>query len=358
MYPLFFYSIPLLLVLYVFVYYFLKKKVPDKFFFRGLEILVLIIYPGLYLLFMDWGMKNDCCDSSATFSPDHRLSIYVLIFLGEGSYFYSRYRKELSPPLIELILNCLLIIGVVLNGIIAIHLDLFFAILGNLPIILLFLLLMIENHRKLMEAFDSGNFSDSSNYLVHLILKKDFFLKFPILLFLSVPVLLFISAVLYLFGQKPDSMISAFTESYQHNLSVGWQEKCVEVACKGHYLCSVASGGHRKLVQPIRMGVRNQRRIPVNRQLLIANAFEGVLESSFPHFHSKLRSLYDRLGDLIWKNYSLFESAWISDMIYLLMKPAEWIFLIVLYSVYKRPENQIAIQYTDRNDWSGLLSGR
>ena len=34
-----------------------------------------------------------------------------------------------------------------------------------------------------------------------------------------------------------------------------------------------------------------------------------------------------------------------ADIIYILMKPLEWLFLIVLYSCDTRPENRISMQY-------------
>lgn len=37
-----------------------------------------------------------------------------------------------------------------------------------------------------------------------------------------------------------------------------------------------------------------------------------------------------------------------SNITYVLMKPLEWCFLLVLYSVDKRPEDRIALQYTAR----------
>lgn len=33
------------------------------------------------------------------------------------------------------------------------------------------------------------------------------------------------------------------------------------------------------------------------------------------------------------------------DLIYYLMKPLEWLFLLVLYLVDRKPENRIAMQY-------------
>ncbi len=47
-----------------------------------------------------------------------------------------------------------------------------------------------------------------------------------------------------------------------------------------------------------------------------------------------------------------------ADLIYFLMKPLEWLFLIVLYLVDANPENRIALQYTGKGlgDFSDAAS--
>ena len=45
----------------------------------------------------------------------------------------------------------------------------------------------------------------------------------------------------------------------------------------------------------------------------------------------------------------LIHSKYTADLIYVLMKPLEWIFLIVLYLTDVNPENRIAIQYTGKS---------
>ncbi|WP_458794308.1 DUF6688 family protein [Streptococcus suis] len=109
-----------------------------------------------------------------------------------------------------------------------------------------------------------------------------------------------------------------------------------------HYLCTVGAAGHRKLVKPIRMGERHGHRVVVNRQLQIANAFEQILEERCPRLHRCVRSNYDRYGYPISKH---IRKAWQTDLIYLIMKPAEWLFLIVIYLHDRQPENRIAVQY-------------
>jgi hypothetical protein len=46
----------------------------------------------------------------------------------------------------------------------------------------------------------------------------------------------------------------------------------------------------------------------------------------------------------------VFNNRFVADFIYLLMKPLEWLFLAVLYTVDRKPENRIAKQYLSRAD--------
>ena len=146
--------------------------------------------------------------------------------------------------------------------------------------------------------------------------------------------------ILVLFGQAPDAVIKAWTETSDWNLSL--KEAPQNIYYDEHYLCTVAAGGHKKVVKPIRTGVRHGHRVIVNRQLCIANAFEQVLEERTPHFHRIVRNFYDTYGFPVAK---LIHSKYTADLVYFLMKPLEWIFLIVLYLVDVKPENRIAVQY-------------
>ena len=110
-----------------------------------------------------------------------------------------------------------------------------------------------------------------------------------------------------------------------------------------HYLCTVAAGGHRRVVKPLRLGIRHGHRVIVNRQLCVANAFEQVLEERTPRFHRAVRNFYDRYGFPIAR---LIHSKYIADLVYFIMKPLEWVFLLVLYLTCTDPENRIAVQYT------------
>ncbi len=157
---------------------------------------------------------------------------------------------------------------------------------------------------------------------------------------LMFPLLGIIIMVLVLFGQAPDSIIKAWTETSDWALSQ--KQAPPNVYYDEHYLCTVAAGGHRRIVKPIRQGVRHGHEVIVNRQLCIANAFEEVLQEKTPRFHRAVRNFYDRYGFPIAK---LIRKKWQADVVYIIMKPLEWIFLAVLYLVDVHPENRIAVQY-------------
>ncbi len=157
---------------------------------------------------------------------------------------------------------------------------------------------------------------------------------------LMFPLLGIIIMVLVLFGQAPDSIIKAWTETSDWALSQ--KQAPPNLYYDEHYLCTVAAGGHRRIVKPIRKGVRHGHEVIVNRQLCIANAFEEVIKEKTPRFHRAVRSFYDRYGFPVAK---LIRKKWQADVVYIIMKPLEWIFLVVLYLVDVHPENRIAVQY-------------
>ena len=147
-------------------------------------------------------------------------------------------------------------------------------------------------------------------------------------------------AALFLFGQKPDSFITVFTETADWNLSTKIPPPRVEY--QGHYLCTVAANGHRRLVRPQRVGRRHGVPILVNRQLCVANAFEQLLTQRAPQLHKCVRYAYDHTGLHLSRHIKTKAAA---DAVYLLMKPLEWAFLFVLYLCAAQPEARIAAQY-------------
>ena len=166
------------------------------------------------------------------------------------------------------------------------------------------------------------------------------------------PLLGILICILVLFGQSPGDIIRAWTETSDWNFSR--QSAPQNIYYDEHYLCTVAAGGHRKIVKPLRLGVRHGHIVTVNRQLCVANAFEQILEEKTPRFHRALRSFYDRYGFPVAR---LIHSKSAADLIYFLMKPLEWFFLAVLYLCDSHPEDRIAVQYLPTEGLAALIAG-
>ena len=357
--------IPLLTFSIIVAVNFFYHLVNDRFFSRSrllrvTEIWTIFIAPLFFLSVFDLSEKNDCCSDSAVFNPDNRIGIYFFIGLCIAAYFYSAFRKQLSTPIVELFVNSLLILGVFLNIIIAVQINTqelggFLWLLGNVPIIMLFFLMMKKN-RELLESTLQQDFVEPKNALASLSLKTlqaKAWIQFPVLTLLALPLLLFVSLLLFLFGQKPDTLIRAFTDTYKHGFSQ-LDYMCDNVQCGGHFLCSVAAKGHKSIVQPERYGERNGHKIICNRQLLVANAFEELMQDRLPFVHKQVRGQYNKVGNVVHRYYFLFNNKFLADIVYLFMKPLEWLFLLVLYTVDKRPEDRIAKQYLRMSDRTKL----
>lgn len=95
------------------------------------------------------------------------------------------------------------------------------------------------------------------------------------------PIFLIITLILILFGQEYDSLAKVFTETTWH---FSQETHPPYLNHTGHYLCTVATCGSPKVVKPIRLGINNGEEIIVNRQLLVANAFEDIIMKKYPKF--------------------------------------------------------------------------
>ncbi|MCM1524688.1 MAG: hypothetical protein NC120_09555 [Ruminococcus sp.] len=144
-------------------------------------------------------------------------------------------------------------------------------------------------------------------------------------------------------GQGASGIIKAFTETSDWTFSA--MVSPPPEIYSGHYLCTVAVNGHEKVVKPQRMGIRGGRRIVVNRQLCAANAFEQLIEDKAPKFHRTVRYIYDRYGYPLSKHITTKLRA---DIVYIVMKPLEWLFVAALYLFDSDPESRIAVQYTGK----------
>lgn len=340
-----------------FIWFFISgKRVLPKVSLTVVEIANLIIIPAWFLWVFDYTQELDCCGGGAYFSPDHRLSIYALILLCIGFYFYFKLRRELATPVVEVIGNCFLWIGVALNTFILIHVSYVLGVIGNVPVIMLFILRMVENHNLFMERMEQNSFVERNgiSWLFQTILSLKALQKFPVLLIFCLPVLAILTGCLLLFGQKPDSLIKAFTDTYTYGLSGLETCPCLD----GHFLCTIAAKGHERLVKPTRYGIRHGHQIKVNRQLLVSNAFEELIQEKAPWIHKVIRRVYNYLGGNVFKLYDALSNKWISDFTYVAMKPLEFFFLFTLYTFDKKPEDRIEKQYIKPEDRRRLEIGK
>lgn len=153
----------------------------------------------------------------------------------------------------------------------------------------------------------------------------------------------FLLLMLFIFmGQGPDGIIKAFTDTADWTFSQQVPPPPVEY--QGHYLCTVAAGGHEKIVKPVRYGRRRGAVIVCNRQLLASNAFEDLIMERAPRFHRAVRGFYDKYGFPVSE---LITTRLRADIVYFAMKPFEFIFILTLYLFDPHPENRIAVQYSD-----------
>ena len=170
------------------------------------------------------------------------------------------------------------------------------------------------------------------------------FSHYSLLVFVALFVLIAVLEIIFvLIGQGFDAPIKAFTDTADWTFSQ--QTPPPPMVYDGHYLCTVAAGGHRKVVKPLRYGTRLGHTIVVNRQLCVANAFEELIHDKLPHFHKVVRGGYDKYGYPVSKHITTPLRA---DILYFLMKPLEWVFVFVLYLFDKDPEKRISRQYEYR----------
>lgn len=200
----------------------------------------------------------------------------------------------------------------------------------------------ITEHVRLAKERDTQFRSKFAAKLYKLISKISGMTALSFLLILPAAALLEI--IFLLTGQGPDGFIKAFTMTADWTFSTQIPPPPIEY--EGHYLCTVAAGGHQKIVKPVRYGNRLGGKIVVNRQLLAANAFEDLIKVKLPRFHKAVRGFYDKHGYPLSRHITTKSRA---DFVYLIMKPLEFIFILTLYTFDANPENRIAVQYSDYN---------
>lgn len=300
--------------------------------------------------YKDWNERIFPDEIHTPIATEMMLTICIFILVSILGYLVLRFVKinKLSPLALVLAMSALyigaIVAGLWIGQVFKIDAKNLILILFPLNVIVIFIKVIKDVIIKWNSEYKDNKRVLKDNKLINLcnkILNNALNWTWLALIFM-VPLLGILIGVLAVFGQAPDSVIKAFTETAEWNLSTKLPAQSLEPSTNGHYLCTVAAGGHKEIVKPIRLGRRGGKYIVVNRQLCIANAFEQIIEEKTPKFHYVVRSFYDKYGYPVAKHIN---SKYTADFVYFLMKPLEWIFLIVIYLVDNKPENRIAIQY-------------
>ena len=334
-----------------------NKKKP--FMTKSLIILMGYIFTiGIFYLSnwsdFDIALKNPMptlmMDVHTPISSKYSLSIIILGGIGVLGYCCIEKKGLYLPPLMSVIMLGSVWIGIVLSIMFIIHtsnyswigsISRYMLILYPVNYIIYSVKLMKDYIKKYIDQLQVQGICYNNPFLKRLsnvLLKSSNWL--PVTLVITLPILVVVISILTLFGQRPDAIILAFTQTSDWVFSK--MNSPQPIYYGGHYLCTASMGGHYCIVKPIRYGERRGERIIVNRQLLIANAFEQLLEERTPKIHYVIRTIYDKYGYPIAKYMT---TPLRCDLIYILMKPLEYLFLICLYLFDLKPENRISKQY-------------
>ena len=353
--------IPLILTVLNLVNLFLKKKIYPNL----IDGLIMILGPIFtILLFAIWDAKdyNKALEIPldqkwhTPIASWHMPTIIALSILGIIGYIVLRkFKLKASPLVIVVCISCMLI-GSLIGAVWMIQLSPHIFEEGkNISFEVLYFYIFPINYivccfTLVKEVVKDYIVEEHTKQYKSPILNKCFLLlrnsrNWPIIsIILMLPILGMTLLILILFGQQPNAVIKAFTETSDWLLSQKISPQPVEV--NAHYLCTVSLRGHSHIVKPLRYGVRRNQKIIVNRQLCVANAFEQLMQERVPKVHKFIRNIYDKYGYPLSKHIISPISA---DIVYILMKPLEWFFVLILYLFDAKPEDIIARQYLPLN---------
>lgn len=285
------------------------------------EVLVFIVLVGWGLV-LNEAAQERCvatnCEPNPQFRPLATPAVYYLCGLHAFTvlaYTISRRRRVLLPARVELVLLSGLCVGCVLQSMLALHFG------SKILYGIVFAPIMLPAVSPLLAA---GLFAWQIRARLQLRVSKASGADWASIGTLTAFWLGSYGALAAVFKGRAAAGFEVFSNTCDYTFSQ-LPIRFEQTNC--HYLCTVAARGHQQLVRPLRWGVRRGQPILVNRQLAIANAFEDLLTEQFPTLGRLARRTYDRLG--------LPVSRWIrtpllADLIYVLMKPAEWLFYVYL----------------------------
>jgi len=328
------------------------------------EILVFVILPVWGLLYNHEAPStcsiSSCAKESTAMRPLAEPEVFVLFGLHALvvlAYTISRRRKEALTPLAEILVHSFLMIGITMQLVLGAHFGVWLlagiafppAFLPCLSPVLAATFFFIELRGRLRlrgvearaKGFGRGNESVYRDGPPQAVPLGDVDMPTLRRALMAYPALLGVYALFHgLWLGEVGAFAQVFTRTCDYTFS---QVPLEIIPADCHYLCTVAARGHRSLVRPLRLGKRAGVTIIVNRQLAVANAFEDLLHERFPRFGRLARRTYDRLARPICQH---LRSPWISDLVYLAMKPLEWSFYLTLLLLDRqKPEERIARMY-------------
>ncbi|MCL2212791.1 MAG: hypothetical protein FWB93_03035 [Oscillospiraceae bacterium] len=277
----------------------------------------------------------------------HLIAFLIPVVFAVAALFLLRIDRE-YPPIVTLLIYAFVYIGMVLSVVWIIQLWGGFNNAQNISwFAILFLILYPFNYillsfiylKKSIQRLNNGRNCKLGKFIFKSC--NTWAWAFIVLIPLCGILIVFLT----LFGQSPNSIVRVFTET------AGWtfsqRVPPPPLNHTGHYLCTVAAKGKKSIAKPLFVGKRHNRPIIVNRQLQVANAFEDLIAEKLPRIHKKLRGLYDKYGYPVSRHINTTTR---STMTYIAMKPVEWLFLFILYSVDIKPEERITRQYVPVSD--------
>lgn len=347
--------LPFILTLFNIINLFKKKKIKENI----IDILTFVLGIGYtILLYFILGFKDyqevlriggGEMEFHAPIASWSMPTVIAILILGVFSYFLIRRKKLNLPPLIIVLSMSGVFVCSIYMIIFMIQISMHNPGLTSLFYLfpINYMLCSIRAIISCMNNYKEKNLEpkEYNNKLLNMCNKMLYDIdNWSILaIIFAIPLVIILICILMLFGQRPDEAIKAFLETSDWRLSQKISPP--SVTYDAHYLCTVSLRGHKKIVKPIRMGIRRGEKIVVNRQLCVANAFEDLIKERTPRFHHFIRYIYDKYGYPLSKHINTAIQA---DITYILMKPLEWIFLLILYLFDVKPENRIATQYIGR----------
>ncbi len=314
--------------------------------------LYLLLYCLMFDPGGDWNEQVYSFQTHYSVSTEYMPTLIILALVGLVGYFTLLFGSaEKLPPLVSvfcvaavIMINVLHIAHAIqISNSIPVNQDVFILFYVYHANLLLISATTLRKHIREMLVVAKNKGMDVSDNVKYrwIYAKMTKFSHYTILAFVALFILIAVLEIIFvLCGQGLDAPIKAFTDTADWTFSQ--QTPPPPMYYDGHYLCTVAAGGHRKVVKPLRYGTRLGETIIVNRQLCVANAFEDYIKEKLPRFHRFIRGVYDKYGYPISKHITNPTRA---DVVYFLMKPLEWAFVAFLYLFDVQPEKRISRQY-------------